>query len=131
MKPGAKLYTLLIEHVFDGKWVTEDEEQPEAVPYLVYTVPGKDYTDTHYPGVAKEFPCVYENKEWFTTWEGAREVVDAMHAKGFRIKMWRDGEEWYVSFRKLHGRTGQATANTFPLAAAFAALDALNLHKVS
>lgn len=35
MEPGFKLDILIAEKVMGAKWITEDDEQPEACPYLV------------------------------------------------------------------------------------------------
>ena len=49
--PGRRLDALVAEKVMGWLWVTEDAEQPEAVPYLRDGKGG-----VYYPTVAAEFP---------------------------------------------------------------------------
>ena len=55
MVAGRELDALVQEHIFGWTWVTEDEEQPEQVPFLVSS---DGDSGIYYPKVAAEFPDI-------------------------------------------------------------------------
>lgn len=82
MEAGYEMDLLIAERIFGWRWVYEDGEQPEAVPFLIGP-PGT--TSVHYPKVAANFPHLYPAnglKAWSRSISDAWEVVEKMRANG-------------------------------------------------
>ena len=79
MKAGVEIDLLIAEHVMGAEWVTEDDEQPEACPYL--------QTDhwVFYPKVNEKFPNsrgLCGMPEYSKLISRAWEVIEQIHKDG-------------------------------------------------
>jgi len=76
-----KINLLMLEHFYGGKWVFEDEEEPEAVPYLEWD------TGIFYPKLYDKFgrfscgtpsPTTDMNQA-MECWEATPEIIMELH----------------------------------------------------
>ena len=108
MDPRAALDLAVALAVFGWEEVTEDEEQPDQVPY--YVDPNPEGHGILYPKVAAKFPTVYPAvglPPYSTDWNAAALVIEHLRDHGAgELRLESHGWRWVASFSGT-GRPGE------------------------